>query len=95
MRAVQAAAAALGTAPACAVLGLPRATLYRQRRPPAVPPPAPRPAPPRALDPAERPAVLETLHSDRFLDQAPIKGTPTPAQVHAKPRRCIGSRPSF
>ena len=77
MRAVQAAAAALGTAPACAVLGLPRATLYRQRRPPAVPPPAPRPAPPRALDPAERQAVLETLHSDRFLDQAP-------AQVHAK-----------
>ncbi len=77
MRAVQAAAAALGTAPACAVLGLPRATLYRRRRPPAVPPPAPRPAPPRALDPAERQAVLETLHNDRFLDQAP-------AQVHAK-----------
>ena len=29
-----------------------------------------------ALDPGERQAVLETLHSERFLDQAP-------AQVHA------------
>ena len=77
MTAVEAAAPTLGTAPACAVLGLPRATLYRRRRPRAVPRPAPRPAPPRALDPAERQAVLETLHSERFLDQAP-------AQVHAR-----------
>ncbi len=75
MTAVEAAAPALGTAPACVVLGLPRATLYRRRRPPAVTP-APRPAVPRALDLVERQAVLETLHSERFLDQAP-------AQVHA------------
>src|SRR3989338_1015994 len=33
-------------------------------------------APPRALDPIERQTVLETLHSERFLDAAP-------AQVHA------------
>ncbi len=33
-------------------------------------------APPRALDPVERQVVLETLDSERFLDQAP-------AQVHA------------
>ena len=64
----------MGTAPACRALGLPRASLYRRRRPPVVA--RPRPAPPRALDPVERQAVFETLHSDRFLDQAP-------AQVHA------------
>jgi putative transposase len=73
MGAVETAASAMGTAPACAVLGLPRATLYRRRRPTAVTPPASRPAPPRALDPAERQAVLETLHSERFLDQAPAQ----------------------
>ena len=39
-------------------------------------PPAPRTTPPRALTPAERQTVLETLHSERFLDAAP-------AQVHA------------
>ena len=75
MTAVDTAAPAMGIAPACVVLGLPRATLYRRRRPSAGPR-APRPAPPRALDPVERQAVLETLHSERFLDQAP-------AQVHA------------
>ena len=74
MTAVEAAAPAMGTAPACVVLGLPRATLYRRRRPIAVPPP--RPAPPRALDSVERQAVLDTLHSERFLDHAP-------AQIHA------------
>jgi len=74
MTAVTHAAAALGTAPACRPLGLPRASLSRGRRPVAVV--RPRPAPPRALDPLERQAVLETLHSERFLDQAP-------AQVHA------------
>src|SRR4029450_10819801 len=45
------------------------------RRQPARPS-ASRPAPPRALDPLERQAVLEMLHSERFIDQAP-------AQVHA------------
>ena len=75
MTAVDTAAPAMGIAPACVVLGLPRATLYRRRRPSAGAR-APRPAPPRALDPVERQAVLETLHSERFLDQAP-------AQVHA------------
>ena len=74
MRAVEAAGPTLGTAPACGALGLPRASLYRSRRPPLVT--RPRPASPRALDPTERQAVLETLHSARFLDQAP-------AQVHA------------
>jgi len=75
MTAVEAAAPAMGTAPACEVLGLPRATLDRRRRPPTSTP-TPRPAPPRALDLGERQTVLETLHSERFLDAAP-------AQVHA------------
>jgi putative transposase len=75
MTAAETAAPTLGTAPACDVLGLPRATLYRRRHPP-VTPAATRPAPPRALDAEERQMVLETLHSERFLDAAP-------AQVHA------------
>ena len=73
MTAVNEAAVAIRTAPACRVLGLPRASWYRARRPAAVA--RPRPAPPRALDPLERQGVLDLLHT-RFIDQAP-------AQVHA------------
>ncbi len=74
MQAVEAASVTMGTAPACDALGLARASVYRQRQP-ALPRPA-RPAPPRALVPSERQVVLDTLHTERFLDQAP-------AQVHA------------
>jgi len=74
MTAVETVAPEIGTAPACQALGLPRASLYRMRQPPVVHPP--RPAPPRALAPGERRAVLDTLHSERFMDQPP-------AQVHA------------
>ncbi len=73
MTAVERVATSIGTAPACRVLGLPRASWYRGRRPAAVA--RPRPAPPRALDPVERQEVLDSLHT-RFVDQAP-------AQVHA------------
>ena len=73
MIAVDDATPTLGAAPACRVLGLSRASLYRGRRPAAVA--RPRPAPPRALDPVERQSVLDLLHT-RFIDQAP-------AQVHA------------
>ena len=59
----------LGIAPTCAALGLPRATYYRRCRPPRVA--APRRASPRALGDAERAAVLEHLHSLRFVDLAP------------------------
>jgi putative transposase len=55
-------------------LGVARASVYRRRQPAR--PKAPRPAPPRTLDAGERQAVLDTLHSERFIDQAP-------AQVHA------------
>ena len=55
----------LGIAPTCAALGLPRATYYRRRRPPRAAPPRRRS--PRALREAERAAVLEQLHTPRFV----------------------------
>jgi putative transposase len=64
----------LGTAAACDALGVSRASVYRQWQP--MRPPATRSTPPRALAAEERRTVLNTLHSERFLDQAP-------AQVHA------------
>jgi len=73
MTAVEEAAVTLGTAPACRASGVPRASLYRRRRPVAVP--RPRPTPPRALAADERQGVLDLLHT-RFIDHAP-------AQVHA------------
>lgn len=74
MHAVEVASVTMGTAPACDALGLSRASVYRQRQP--AEPLAARPTPPRALAPSERQAVLDTLHTERFLDQAP-------AQIHA------------
>jgi putative transposase len=61
----------VGMTCAAAVLGVPRATLYRARRPQPVAPPSPRPAPPRTLTAAERQAVRDILHSERFVDLAP------------------------
>jgi putative transposase len=66
----------LGTSSACRALGASPATIYRHRRPPQPRAPKPRPAPPRALSDAEREAVLEQLHGERFADCAP-------AQVYA------------
>lgn len=63
-------AATAGIAPACAALGVSRATyyrLYRQARRPQ----APRPSPPRALTQQERQVVLDFVNSDRFVDMAP------------------------
>jgi putative transposase len=64
----------VGTTGACRALGWPRSSWYRtHRRSPASPRP-PRPAPrpqPRALSPAERQQVLDTLHAERFWDAAP------------------------
>src|SRR5437868_10247766 len=59
----------LGIAPTCAALGLPRATYYRRRRPARAAPTRRRS--PRALGEAERAAVLEQLHTPRFVDLAP------------------------
>ena len=60
----------------CLSVGLARATLYRRRQPARTPTPTVRAASPRALVPAERHAVLDVLHSERFVDQSP-------AEVHA------------
>ena len=69
MMAVQELAPAVGSAPACKALGLPRATWYRILHPRSER--AARPTPARALSVGERQAVLEQLHSERFVDQAP------------------------
>jgi putative transposase len=63
-------AATVGMTRAADAFGVPRASLYRARHPQALVSP-PRPAPPRALTGAERHAVLDVLHSERFVDQAP------------------------
>ncbi|MGH8491366.1 MAG: IS3 family transposase, partial [Gammaproteobacteria bacterium] len=70
MSAAQALGRRVGRKAACRALNLPRASFYRHLRPNAIPP-APRPKPSRALDDAERQAVMDTLHSERFRDQAP------------------------
>jgi len=73
MEAVDTLTPEVGTREACFALGIPRASLYRHRgqrhRPPVEP--RKRPSPPRALPPWERQEVLDVLHSERFVDQAP------------------------
>lgn len=69
MAATRSLATTIGIKPACAALGLVRSGFYRGQHPATTP--APRPSPPRTLSSEERPAVLEPLHSDRFVDQAP------------------------
>ena len=61
----------IGTRPACRALGASSATIYRRRRPPEPRPARPRPTPERALTEPEREAVLEVLHSERFVDVSP------------------------
>ncbi len=65
------------TSALCRSVGLARASFYR-RRDHAAPasPRSPKAPSPRALAPAECQAVLDTLHSERFIDQSP-------AEVHA------------
>jgi putative transposase len=62
-----------GRPPTCAALGVARATLYRprNRRRAASTPARVERSSPRALGVGERQAVLATLHSERFVDQAP------------------------
>ena len=71
-------AGATGTRAACAAVSCPQASYYRRHR---ISPPPRRSAPishrdrhqPRALAPAERQAILDVLHSDRFADTAPAQ----------------------
>ncbi len=74
MNAVTQLASEVGTAPACAASACARATFYRHRQVADRPcQEKPRPTPPRALSAEERRAVLDTLHSERFADQAPAE----------------------
>jgi putative transposase len=64
----------VGTVGACRAVGQPRSSWYRHHHRSPAPPRPPRPAPrpqPRALSAAERQQVLEVLHAERFVDQAP------------------------
>lgn len=72
MRSAEGLAKQIGhTRRACEVLGVPRASLYRSRKPPV--PTASRPTPHRALGSTERTRVLEVFHSPRFVDKAPAQ----------------------
>jgi putative transposase len=77
MIAIEAVTAMGETSALCQGVGVSRASLYRRRQPgrPATPS-VPRASSARALVPAERQAVLDVLHSERFVDQSP-------AEVHA------------
>jgi len=61
------------TSALCASVGLARATLYRRRQPARPSTSTVRVASSRALVPAERQAVLDVLHSERFVDQSPAE----------------------
>ncbi len=72
MTAVNELAVTAGVRAACLALDLPRATYYRERRPPRALRPAPvRRRSARALRPEERQAVLDCLHEERFQDRSP------------------------
>jgi putative transposase len=59
----------VGTQAACEVLGLPRASFYRQQRPTFGP--SKKTVSARALSLTERGAVLACLHEERFQDRSP------------------------
>ena len=66
-------AAGIGyTAPACVALGVPRASLYRWRRP-RIRRSRPRPRHHRSLLPADREQVLDILRSPVFVDRSPAQ----------------------
>jgi hypothetical protein len=71
-------ASRIGVRQACDVVGMPQASYYRRHR---LSPAPQRPNPiahrdrlqPRALSVAEQQAILDVLHSDRFVDMAPAE----------------------
>jgi putative transposase len=70
--AVEQMAPTVGRAAACRALDVPRASLYRElQEATEAAVRIARPSPARALDAGERRAVLELLHSERFVDRAP------------------------
>jgi len=71
MDAAEMLASDVGLKSACRVLGVSRAGVYRKRVGAKPSSPKDRSASARALNPAERQVVLDTLHSERFMDKAP------------------------
>jgi putative transposase len=73
MEAIEVLTPEVGTRPACAAMGIPPATVYRDRARRNGPPvfSRRRPSPGRALVSQERQEVLDVLHSEEFKDQAP------------------------
>ena len=69
MAAVTELAPVVGIQAACAVLGMPRSSIYRQQRP--IWGPASRSVSARSLSPAERETVRSCLHEERFQDRSP------------------------
>ena len=65
--------AVTSTKRACALLGAPRATLYRRRRPLAARPEVTRPEPANKLTELERQRILELLRSEEYCDLAPAQ----------------------
>ncbi len=65
--------AVVGARRACELTGRSRASHYRVELGPVLGPPAPRPSPPNKLSVAEFDAVLDLLHSERFVDLAPAQ----------------------
>jgi len=63
----------VGTRPACRALGAAPATIYRRRNPPASQRKRAKSESARALSGEEREAVLEELHSERFVDCSPAQ----------------------
>ena len=95
----------IGTRAACAASGVAQASWYRRHRASPAPPrrlPVPHRdrAQPRALAPAERAAILDTLHSERFADTAPAEvwatlldeGTYLGSPSHDVPAAAAGGR---
>ncbi len=78
-QAIEELAPLVGVKAACAAVGRPRATHYRHHRqsPPPARSPRPRRPQPRALSETERKDVLDVLHGEDHLDEAP-------ATVYAK-----------
>jgi putative transposase len=64
----------VGVRPACTALGVARPTFYRRTQP--KPLPSVRPRPPLALTGNEEQAILDILHCERFVNDAP-------AEIHA------------
>jgi len=71
MQEVRSLAETTGVQMACDVLGVPRASWYRAQRATIISPATARPRPERALNLKQQQAVLDVLHSEKFVDMAP------------------------